>query len=195
MIVIVDNGGANLASVRSGFARLGADTVVSNDPARVASADRVVVPGVGAAADGMARLSATGLDAALRACTKPVLGICLGMQLLYEHSGEGAIECLGVLPGVVTRFTDGPRIPHMGWSRVFRKAAHPLLDGIKDGEWFYFAHSYRADTGPATIGVCEHGGEFSAAAARDNFAGVQFHPERSGQAGARLLANFLAWQP
>lgn len=195
MIVVVDNGGANLASVTNAFARLGRRVTVSGDPAVVAAADRVVVPGVGAAAPAMERLRATGVDRALAACAQPVLGICLGLQLLFEQSGEGEVDCLGVLPGRVTRFDGTARVPHMGWNRTTLADAHPLWDGIADGEWFYYLHSFRADLGAHTVAVCDHGTPFAAAAARGNFAGVQFHPERSGAAGARLLANFLRWQP
>lgn len=197
MIVVVDNGGANLASVTNACARLGRAVTVSGDPGDIARADRVVLPGVGAAAPAMARLRATGADRALAACTQPVLGICLGLQLLFERSGEGEVACLGVLPGCVTRFEAGTdaRVPHMGWNRTTLTGAHPLWDGIADGEWFYFVHSYRADIGAYTVAVSDHGAPFAAAAARRNFAGVQFHPERSGAAGARLLANFLRWRP
>ncbi|MCA1798237.1 MAG: imidazole glycerol phosphate synthase subunit HisH [Xanthomonadaceae bacterium] len=195
MILIVDNGGANLASVTNALARLGRDAFVSGDPADLDRADRVIVPGVGAAAPAMQRLAATGMDAALVACTKPVLGICLGMQLLFEQSGEGEVACLGILPGRVTRFDGGARVPHMGWSTTTLSDVHPLWNGIADGEWFYYVHSYRADINGHTVAVCDHDAPFAAAVARANFAGVQFHPERSGPAGARLIENFIGWHP
>jgi imidazole glycerol-phosphate synthase subunit HisH len=196
VILIVDNGGANLASVRFALERLGVPSEVSADADAVLRAERVLLPGVGAARPAMERLDAAGVADALRARTGPTMGICLGMQLLFEHSGEGHTPCLGILPGEVTQFdTPGLRVPQMGWNRVRWHQRHPLVEGIADGAWFYFVHSYRADLGDATLGECDYGGAFSAAVARDNFAGFQFHPERSGPVGGRLLSNFLEWAP
>ena len=196
MILIVDNGGANLASVRYALERLGARSQVSADPDAISNAERVILPGVGAARPAMERLAASGVSEALRTRTRPTLGFCLGMQLLFDHSGEGKTHCLGLVPGEVTRFAgDGLRIPQMGWNQVRWSRTHALAQGVEDGDWFYFVHSYRADVGPDTFGICNYGGEFTAAVARDNNAGFQFHPERSGPVGARLIANFLEWAP
>ena len=160
------------------------------------AAPRVLLPGVGAAADAMARLHALGLVDAIRGLTQPVLGICLGMQLLYERSDEGDTECLGLVPGRVLRLADGPDrpVPHMGWNQLEPGRADPLLAGLRDREHFYFVHSYAAPVGPDTIATTVYGTPFTAVVRRGNFAGAQFHPERSGPAGARLLANFLAGQ-
>jgi glutamine amidotransferase len=193
-VVIVDNGGANVASVEAALARLGVTASHSADPERVHSASRVILPGVGAAGDAMTRLAATGLDRLIPALTQPVLGICLGMQLLYESSAEGGVRCLGVFRGDVARLaaTASHPVPHMGWNRLEQQAPSALLATIDDGAWAYFAHSYAAPTGPDTVAACDYGERFAAAASRGNFHGVQFHPERSAAAGARLLANFLA---
>jgi glutamine amidotransferase len=203
-IAVIDSGGANIASVRHALTRLGHDGEVTADAATIQSADRVLLPGVGAAADAMARLEAAGLVPVIRSLEQPVLGICLGMQLLFEGSEEdGGIECLGILPGSARRFAAAPGrpVPHMGWNRV-RVAAQSgpgglaLFDGIPDASHFYFVHSFAVPVGPGTLGACQYGVPFTAVAGQDNFAGTQFHPERSGSWGARLLRNFLeaaAW--
>lgn len=192
-IAVIDSGGANIASVRHALARLGYAGDVTVDPEVIRAADRVLLPGVGAAADAMARLEAAGLVAVIRGLRQPVLGICLGMQLLFEGSDEdGGTECLGIIPGRARRFAAGPGrpVPHMGWNRV-RANGHPLFAGIPEGSHFYFVHSYAVAPGEGTVAVCDYGGEFTAVAARGNVAGAQFHPERSGRWGARLLRNFL----
>ncbi|MBS0374853.1 MAG: imidazole glycerol phosphate synthase subunit HisH [Proteobacteria bacterium] len=193
-MVIVDNGGGNVASVRYALERLGCRAQVSADPAVVAGAARVVLPGVGAAREAMRRLAAAGLDRLLPSLTQPVLGICLGMQLLAAASDEGATECLGILPGRAERLPGGPErpVPHMGWNQLEAPAATPLLAGLRPGDYAYFVHSYALPVGPATIATCHYGLPFSAAVSHRNFHGAQFHPERSGAVGARLLANFLA---
>jgi glutamine amidotransferase len=191
--VIVDSGGANLASLRYALERLGARTQVSADARTIASAARVVLPGVGAAAHAMQRLNAAGLTSMLRALTQPVLGVCLGMQLLFELSEEGLTECLGLLPYAVRRLQSAPRcpVPHMGWNELQRLRPDPLLEGVADGDYAYFAHSYAAPVTQHTLASAEYGAAVSAVVRRDNFWGTQFHPERSAGTGARVLENFL----
>ena len=196
-VVIIDAGGANLGSVRAAFARLGVETEVSRDPARIAIAERLVLPGVGAATPVMQTLRDSGIDALLRTSSVPLLGICIGMQVLFEHSEEGGVAGLGLLRGEVRKLpaTEGVRLPHMGWNRLEKRAASPLLDGIDGAAQAYFVHSYGVTGSSDAILEAEHGGAFAAAVARANIAGAQFHPERSGVVGARFLQNFLAWQP
>jgi imidazole glycerol-phosphate synthase subunit HisH len=191
--VIIDSGGANLASLQYALERLGARATVSADARAIAAAPRVVLPGVGSAADAMQRLRRSGLAELLPTLRQPVLGICLGMQLLFERSAEGATECLGVLPGTVRRLqaARGRPVPHMGWNQLTGLRADPLLAGIEPGEYFYFVHSYAAPAGAATIAQVEYGESVAAVVRRDNFCGAQFHPERSAAAGAQLLGNFL----
>jgi glutamine amidotransferase len=192
-LVIIDSGGANIASLVYALERLGCTARLSADADEIRAAGRVILPGVGAAADAMARLSARGLVEVIPALTQPVLGICLGMQLLFESSEEGRTRCLGVLPGVVRRFAAAPGqpVPHMGWNSLEAVAASPLLRGTVDGDYAYFVHSYAAPVGTHTLARCSYGFEFSAVVARDNFYGTQFHPERSAAVGARILGNFL----
>ncbi|QOY63660.1 imidazole glycerol phosphate synthase subunit HisH [Lysobacter sp. H21R4] len=197
--ILVDAGGANLGSVRYALERLGADVRVSRDPAEIAAADRVILPGVGAAASGMARLRERDLVGVLRGLTQPLLGICLGMQLLYEGSEEGDVECLGLIPGTVRKLAASPatvggpaiRVPHMGWNTLQFSQDDPLLEGIADGTHVYFVHSYAAPVDGRTLATCEHGSTFSAVVRSGNRYGAQFHPERSSTVGMRLLANFL----
>jgi len=191
-VAIIDSGGANIASLVFALRRLGREAVLTRDPDAIRAAGRVILPGVGAAADAMERLASHGLDRLIPTLTQPVLGICLGMQLLFEESEEGAARCLGIIPGTARRFAaDAGAVPHMGWNQVRRRAESPLLSGIADGEYFYFVHSYALPEGPATVATSDYGGPFTAIAARGNFHGTQFHPERSGPAGARVLRNFL----
>lgn len=193
-VVLVDAGGANIGSVRYAFERLGVDAQLSSDAEAIASADRVVLPGVGTAAAGMARLHELDLVTVVRELRQPLLGICLGMQLLFESSAEGEVECLGLLPGRVMLMQPdvGIRVPHMGWNHVQSHGAHPLLEGIDDAMQAYFVHSYAAPVTEDTIATCSHGGTFAAVVARGNCYGAQFHPERSAAVGARLLQNFLS---
>jgi glutamine amidotransferase len=192
-VVIVDSGGANLASLQYALNRAGARSHLSCDPQAIASASHIVLPGVGAAADAMQRLQSTGLGVALTRLTQPVLGICLGMQLLYRDSEEGPTECLGVLPDSVRRIHSAPGrpVPHMGWNQVTVKRDDPLMEGLGPEPYAYFVHSYAAPVSPLTLAHTEYGKPICAVVRRENFCGTQFHPERSGQAGARLLANFL----
>jgi glutamine amidotransferase len=193
-LVIIDNGGGNVASVRYALARLGVTAVLSADPAIVRAASRVILPGVGAAGDAMRRLSAAGLDRLIPTLTQPVLGICLGMQLLFESSAEGDTRCLGILRGRAERFAErtGLPVPHMGWNRLEPTRGSPLLAGIAPGEYAYFVHSYALPPSEDSVALCDYGAPFTAIASRGNFHGAQCHPERSAATGARLLANFLA---
>ena len=194
-LAIIDGGGANIASLKFALARLGRhDAQLTTDPDVIRTARHVILPGVGAARDAMDRLQAAGLVGLIGELNQPLLGICLGMQLLFESSAEDQAECLGLLPGRAERFESAPdrSVPHMGWNRVWREREDALLDGVEDGAQFYFVHSYALPTGDFTIGRCDYGRAFSAVVRRDNVMGTQFHPERSGKHGARLLANFLA---
>jgi glutamine amidotransferase len=192
-VVIIDNGGANIASLRFALDRLGASSRVTADADAIRCAPRVILPGVGAAADAMERLRASGLATVIPTLTQPVLGICLGMQLLFVSSEEGETGCLGIIASRVTRFPDrrGFPVPHMGWNGLRARAPAPLLQGLDDGSYVYFVHSYRAPVGAWTDATADYGGEFSALVRQRNFMGAQFHPERSSRAGQRLLANFL----
>lgn len=196
-VVIIDAGGANLGSVRAAFARLGVEPEVSRDPSRIAAAERLVLPGVGAAAPVMANLREGGIDRVLADSKAPLLGICIGMQVLFERSEEGDVAGLGLLAGAVRKLPAAPglRLPHMGWNRLRKRRESPLLDGIGEGTQVYFVHGYAAGESADTLLACEHGAPFAAAVERGNIAGAQFHPERSGAAGARFLRNFLAWRP
>lgn len=193
-VLMVDSGGANLGSVRYALQRLGVEARLSADPAEIRSAPRVLLPGVGAAGPGMARLRELGLVEVLRGLTQPLLGICLGMQLLFEASEEGDTACLGRLPGTVRKLAPAPgvRVPHMGWNRLAPVRPSPLLEGLPAGAAAYFVHSYAAPVTPDCVASCRHGDDFAAMVARGNVMGAQFHPERSAAVGARVLANFLA---
>jgi glutamine amidotransferase len=192
-VVIIASGGANIASLEFALERLGCRPQLSADAARIRNATHVILPGVGAAVDAMARLDAQGLTRLIPTLEQPLLGICLGMQLLYERSEEGDTHCLGILPGVARRFSDHPErpVPHMGWNQLRGRRASPLLDGIRDGEHAYFVHSYALPVGPETVATTDYGGDFTAVVSHRNFHGTQFHPERSATTGARMLANFL----
>ncbi len=191
-IAVINSGGANLGSVVQALNRLGAESVLTRDVDEVRGASRVILPGVGAAAWSMNALREHGLVDVIRGLTQPVLGVCLGLQLMFESSEEGDTPCLGLIPGRVTRLPAEPglRLPHMGWNRLAWKADDPLARGLDGHEWFYFVHSYAAPAGSA-VATSEHGREFAAIVRRGNFAACQFHPEKSAAAGARLLRNFL----
>jgi glutamine amidotransferase len=192
-VVLVDAGGTNIGSVCYALQRLGVEATLTDDAATIRAADKVILPGVGAAGPGMARLRELGLIELMRSLTQPVLGVCLGMQLLCEHSEESDTECLGLIPGTVRRFRDMPglRIPHMGWNRLNVLHSHPLLKDLGDGDQAYFVHSYAVPVGECSLATSDHGESFSAVIARANFHGMQFHPERSAAVGATLLRNFL----
>ena len=193
MLAIVDSGGANIASVRFALERLGVESALTADPAAIAAAERVILPGVGSAQEGMKRLHAKGLVDCVRSLRQPVLGICLGMQLLFDSSEEGDTPTLGLIPGRVARLPESPGItvPHMGWNTLRLSRPLPLLAGLEADTRFYFVHSFAAPVTADTVSTSTHGTAFTAVVQRGNFSGVQFHPERSGAAGAQLLRNFL----
>ena len=192
-VVLVDAGGANIGSLRQALLRLGIEPELSSDAAAIASADRVILPGVSTAAVVMRRLRELGLVEVLRTLQVPLLGVCVGMQLLFEHSEEGDTDCLGLLPGRVRRLAGGPglRVPHMGWNRLRALRDAPLVHGIDDGNFAYFVHGYAAPAGDDCLLACDHGERFAAVVQRGRVAGAQFHPERSSTSGARLLRNFI----
>lgn len=196
-LVIIDSGGANIGSVTLAFQRLGIDPVLTKDPALIRQAGRVVLPGVGSFRSCMSTLNDAGLAPVVRELNQPVLGICVGLQMLAQGSeedvGDQPTPGLGVFEGSVRKLT-APRLPHMGWART-ESHGHALFEGLGDA-YFYYVHSYAVPSGSEDcIASCIHGSPFSAALARGNFGAVQFHPERSAAAGARLLKNFIAWQP
>ncbi len=192
-VVLLNSGGSNYTSLQAAFERLGASCQQSADPERIRTASHVVLPGVGSAESAMSAITAQHLAPLIASLKQPLLGICLGMQILYESSEESDIRCLGLLPGKVQKLAPSPgiRIPHMGWNTIRNRSLHPLLHGL-DGADFYFVHSYAAPPGSDTLAVCQHGQEFTAVVGHGNRMGVQFHPERSGEQGQQLLGNFLA---
>lgn len=192
MIAIIDSGGANLTSVLSAFDRLGVKTIFTADEAIIRSADKVVLPGVGAANDAMRTLQKHKLVDVIPTLTQPVIGICVGMQLLFAASEEGDTKTLGVFDAPIKRFknTPGMAVPHMGWNEIRKVKEHALFYGMEDENYFYFANSYHAPIGDFTIGSCSYSADFTAIAAKGNFMGWQFHPERSGPVGAQIIKNF-----
>jgi glutamine amidotransferase len=194
-LVIIDSGGANIASLRYAIDRLGVTSELTTDPEKVRAATHVILPGVGAAADCMNRLQRSpGLVDTIRKLRQPMLGICVGMQLLFESSEEGEVPCLGLLPGRVRRFADRDElpVPHMGWNQLeFEPGVSALLKDIVPGDHVYFVHSYSAPVGPLTLATSTYGGPFSALVQSGNVFGAQFHPERSARIGSLLLRNFI----
>lgn len=193
-VAIIDSGGANIASLVAALERLGARHTLTTDPEVVRGASHVILPGVGAAADAMLRLQRHGLDGLIPALRQPVLGICLGLQLFAERSEEDGVECLGILPGAVTKLPASPAlpVPNMGWCPVTTNRAHPVMDGIEEGSHFYFVHSYALPVDDYSVAEAQHATPLTAVAAASNFVAAQFHPERSAAAGARFLRNFLS---
>ncbi|EJD6377795.1 MULTISPECIES: imidazole glycerol phosphate synthase subunit HisH [Providencia] len=193
-VVILDTGCANLASVAYAVKRLGYDPVVSRDTNTILQADKVFLPGVGTASAAMEKLTERELVPLIKALTQPVLGICLGMQLLgsFSEEGQSTVPLLGLIDSPVQKMdANGLPVPHSGWNQVKALAGNPLFRDIPDNAYFYFVHSYSMPISSNTIAQTQYGNPFSSAVNRDNFYGVQFHPERSGTAGSRLIQNFL----
>ena len=192
-LAIIDSGGANIASLLYALKRLGAEAVLTTDADEIRGASRVILPGVGAARDAMDRLRQNGLVDVIRKLTQPVLGICLGMQLLAEASEEDDVECLGIVPGTCRKLepsTSHP-VPNMGWCAISKTAQHDILQAVDDESYFYFVHSYALPVADYTIATAVHAEPFSAMIHHENFLAAQFHPERSSRNGARLLARFI----
>lgn len=191
MITIIDYGTGNLRSVVNAFARLGAEYELTADPRKIRAAEKVLLPGVGAARPAMEKLTRAGLDEVVKSLTQPVLGICLGMQLMCAWSEEGDTPCLGIFDNAVRRFdAPGLKVPHMGWNSIYDLRS-PLYAGVQEDSYVYFVHSYAVEVNENTIAACDYGAAFSASLNRDNFFGAQFHPEKSGEVGERILRNFL----
>lgn len=207
MITLVDYKAGNLTSVRRALTHLGISCQVSADPEAVRRAEKIIFPGVGAAGAAMRTLRERGLDSALKesfAKGTPILGICIGCQIILEHSEEDDAECLGLLPGKTIRFGGGAgwnpallKIPHMGWNAVTVIQPHPLLSHLRPGDEFYFVHSFYPQPAAAAhiYAISDYGGEFPAAIGKDNLFAVQFHAEKSGPVGLKLLENFVRWKP
>ncbi|RCU50368.1 imidazole glycerol phosphate synthase subunit HisH [Corallincola holothuriorum] len=192
-VVIIDTGCANIASVKFAVQRLGYAVEVSADHDTIKNADKVFLPGVGSASEAMKNIQQRDLVALVQQLTQPVLGICLGMQLMASHSAEGDVACLDLVPTEVAALEggNGLRLPHMGWNAITPNKGHPLFKDIPNGTYFYFVHSFAVPVGDYTAASSEYGQPFSASISRNNFFGVQFHPERSAKAGAQLIKNFL----
>lgn len=192
MIAIIDYNAGNVQSVLFALERLGAKAVLTSDPDQIQRADKVIFPGVGEASTTMAFLQAQGLDRLIQGLTQPVLGICLGMQLLCRHSEENDTPCLGIIPQEVRRFQpqSGQKVPHMGWNTIHVRQ-NGLFTPDLEGEYVYFVHSYFVEEGPYTTAVTDYIQPFSAAVQKDNFFATQFHPEKSGPVGERILLHFL----
>ncbi len=195
-VAIVDSGGANIASLRFALSRLGVDAKLTTDAKTIRDASHVILPGVGAAAAAMLRLTQFDLDKLIPELEQPVLGICLGMQLLADASEEDNAICLGVIPGIVKKLSASPEspVPNMGWCAASLAQQDALLAGIDEGSYFYFVHSYALPVADYALATANHVDEFTAVLKQDNFYATQFHPERSSTAGAQLLANFLELQ-
>ncbi len=195
-VAVVDYGAANMVSITRALAAVGAEVSVALDASGFENVDAVVVPGVGAARAAMVQLDAPGLRRPIldwAVAGRPLLGICLGFQILFEASDEGDAEALGLLPGRTVELVDAPTLPHIGWNSVTLARPHVLFDGVPDGEYFYFVHSYVPQPADESmiLGRTTHGRQFASAAARGNVLGVQFHPEKSSDAGLRVLSNFV----
>ncbi len=193
MIVMIDYDAGNTCSVMNALDRLGADYTLTDNKEQIEQADKVIFPGVGHAGAAMAALRSKDLVNTIKSLKQPVLGICVGMQLMAEKSVEGDTSCLGIVPGVVTKFdkTQGYKVPHMGWNQLNGITSDPLMNNIDAGSYVYFVHSYYLPDTEYAIATCEYQQSFAAAIKKDNFWGVQFHPEKSGEVGAQMIRNFL----
>lgn len=194
--VIIDTGCANLSSVKFAVERLGFEVLITDDINIIKSADKVILPGVGTAKHAMKNIIEKGLVETLQNLTQPVLGFCLGMQLMCRSSVESStgdiVECLNIIPtDIVPLDAKELRLPHMGWNTLTNVSNHPVFSGINLGDYFYFVHSFAASVSEYTVATCQYGSEFSAAIAKDNFIGCQFHPERSSELGSKIIKNFL----
>lgn len=193
MIAIIDYNAGNIRSVGNALTRLGADHVLTSDKDIIRKADKVILPGVGNAAEAMADLNRKGLSEVIKSLRQPVLGICVGMQVMCRHSEEGSTDCLGIFDSYVKLFEPAPeaKVPHMGWNRIANMESK-LLKGLEKGSMVYFVHSYYPTLSTDTIATCQHGDKmFSAALKYENFYGTQFHPEKSGSVGEAILKNFI----
>ncbi|MEM0909668.1 MAG: imidazole glycerol phosphate synthase subunit HisH [Pseudomonadota bacterium] len=198
-VTIINTGCANISSVKFALQRLGANVTISSDAKEITKAPRLVLPGVGSAPAAMQSIAKRNLTEVIQQLTQPVLGVCLGMQIMVESSEENDLgntentPCLQLMSGQVNRMKVGSlRLPHMGWNQVTKSTNSPLFDGLDDGTYFYFVHSFAVPKYDNTIATCDYGPVFSAAIQHDNFYGVQFHPERSSDAGAQVLRNFMS---
>ena len=198
MIAILDYSAGNIKSVMDAIHRVGGEAIITSDPTEITQADKLIIPGVGAASVAMESLKSLGLDKLIPTLTQPVLGICIGLQLMCKHSEEGDVDCMGIFDTNITKFklgnlgADGRllKIPHMGWNSI-NGLKSPIFDTIDEGTYFYYVHSYAPELCAETIAKSEHGVTFSGALNVNNFYGTQFHPEKSGEAGETLIKNFL----
>lgn len=192
-VAVVKYNAGNIQSVMNALRRVGVDPVLTDNPVELRKADRVIFPGQGEASHAMEYLQTHGLDQVIKSLTQPVLGICIGQQLMCEHSEEGNVDCLGIFPAQVLRFhphKHEQKVPHMGWNQL-ENVQDPLLEGINEGAFVYFVHSFYVPTTDYTIATTNHILSFSSAMRKDNFMATQFHPEKSGSVGERILTNFL----
>ena len=193
MVAVINYNMGNICSLGNAFGRLGAEWVLTSDHTQISRASHVILPGVGNASEAMVNLKRLGLPEVIWKIRRPVLGICVGMQVMCRHSEEGNAECMGIFDAKVKRFSEMPgiKVPHMGWSRISNLESN-LFKGVEKNPYVYFVHSYYAPLCPDTIATSRHPETFSAALKYENFYGVQFHPEKSGEVGERIIANFLS---
>ncbi len=192
MIAVIDYDTGNLRSVANALSRLGAEFCVTDDPSKITAADRVLLPGVGEAQSAMTKLRERGLVEVIKSLNQPVLGICIGVQLMCRYSEEGDTQCMGIFDSSVRKFSaeSGLKVPHMGWNSI-ESLRSPLFDGVKEGSYIYYVHSFAPELSEQTIAQTSYGIDYSAALKCDNFYGTQFHPEKSGEVGEKILSNFL----